>query len=70
MCIIYENLDAQRLKLKLENGSQAYYEMNMHNYSQKYWRKVNLAVGANVTIAKNIGGFKFGSVRDRSTYIC
>ena len=40
-------------------------------YSRKYWRELNLAVGPQIAIAKNIGGFKFGgSVRDRHMYIC
>ena len=31
------------------------------SYSWKYWRELNLAIGAQIAIAKNIGGFKFGS---------
>ena len=31
VCIIFESLDKQRLKLKLEHGSQAYYVMNIEN---------------------------------------
>ena len=61
------------------NGTQRFQPINRFlakfcsqiPYSRKYWRELNLAVGPQIAICKNIGGFKFGcSVRDRHKYIC